>query len=78
MSLLHPVKLHGHDPWVYLKYVLKRLSLHPNDRINGLLLHLRHGRPEALGIPEAAGVEYSNRYGVPRPNRRPRVHRHSG
>ena len=39
MSLLHSAKLHGHDPWVYLKDVLERLPLHPNHRIDELLPH---------------------------------------
>ena len=32
MSPVHSAKLHGHDPWVYLKDVLERLPLHPNHR----------------------------------------------
>jgi hypothetical protein len=39
MSLVHSAKLHGHDPWVYLKDVLERLPLHPNHRIDELLPH---------------------------------------
>jgi transposase len=39
MSLAHSAKLHGHDPWVYLKDVLERLPLHPNHRIDELLPH---------------------------------------
>lgn len=39
MSLLHSAKLHGHDPWVYLKDVLERLPMHPNHRIEELLPH---------------------------------------
>ena len=39
MSLVHSAKLHGHDPWVYLKDVLERLLAHPNNRIDELLPH---------------------------------------
>lgn len=39
MSLVHSAKLHGHDPWIYLKDVLERLPLHPNHRIEELLPH---------------------------------------
>ena len=39
MSLVHSAKLHGHDPWVYLKDVLERLPLHPSHRIDELLPH---------------------------------------
>jgi len=39
MSLVHSAKLHGHDPRVYLKDVLERLPLHPNNRIDELLPH---------------------------------------
>nr|WP_157405921.1 transposase [Acidovorax sp. CF316] len=39
MSLVHSAKLHGHDPWVYLKDVLERLPTHPNHRIEELLPH---------------------------------------
>jgi transposase len=39
MSLVHSAKLHGHDPWVYLKDVLERLLTHPNRRIDELLPH---------------------------------------
>jgi transposase len=39
MSLVHSAKLHGHDPWVYLKDVLERLPTHPNHRIAELLPH---------------------------------------
>ena len=39
MSLVHSAKLHGHDPWVYLKDVLERLPMHPNHRIDELLPH---------------------------------------
>jgi hypothetical protein len=39
MSLLHSAKLHGHDPWAYLKDVLTRLPGHMNSRIGELLPH---------------------------------------
>jgi len=39
MSLVQSAKLHGHDPWVYLKDVLDRLLAHPNHRIDELLPH---------------------------------------
>lgn len=39
MSLVQSAKLHGHDPWVYLKNVLERLLAHPNNRIDELLPH---------------------------------------
>lgn len=39
MSLVQSAKLHGHDPWVYLRDVLERLLTHPNDRIDELLPH---------------------------------------
>jgi hypothetical protein len=39
MSLVQSAKLHGHDPWVYLKDVLERLLEHPNHRIGELLPH---------------------------------------
>ncbi len=39
MSLVHSAKLHGHDPWAYLKDVLERLLSHPNHRIDELLPH---------------------------------------
>ena len=39
MSLVQSVKLHGHDPWVYLKDVLERLLTHRNDHIDELLPH---------------------------------------
>lgn len=47
MSLLHSAKLHGHDPWVYLKDVLERLPMHPNHRIDELLPHRWQHKPEA-------------------------------
>lgn len=39
MSLLQSAKLHGHDPWAYLKDVLTRLPTHMNSRIDELLPH---------------------------------------
>ena len=39
MSLVQSAKLHGHDPWAYLKNVLERLLAHPNSRIGELLPH---------------------------------------
>ena len=39
MSLLQSARLHGHDPWAYLKDVLERLLAHPNHRIDELLPH---------------------------------------
>jgi transposase len=39
MSLVQSARLHGHDPWVYLKDVLERLLEHPNKRIDELLPH---------------------------------------
>jgi transposase len=39
MSLVQSAKLHGHDPWVYLKDVLERLLAYPNNRIGELLPH---------------------------------------
>ena len=42
MSLLQSAKLHGHDPWAYLKDVLTRLPGHMNSRIDELLPHRWH------------------------------------
>ena len=39
MSLVQSAKLHGHDPWVYLRDVLERLLEHPSHRIDELLPH---------------------------------------
>lgn len=39
MSLLQSAKLHGHDPWAYLKDVLTRLPTQINSRIEELLPH---------------------------------------
>ena len=46
MSLVQSARLHGHDPWRYLKDVLARLLSHPNHRIDELLPH-RWQPPEA-------------------------------
>ena len=40
MGLVHSAKLHGHNPWRYLKDVLERLPMHPNHRVDELLPHL--------------------------------------
>lgn len=37
MRLVNSAKLHGHDPWVYLKDVSERLPTDPNCRIDELL-----------------------------------------
>ena len=39
MSLVHSAKLHGHDPFAYLRDVLQRLPTHLNSRIEELLPH---------------------------------------
>jgi len=39
MSTVQSAKLHGHDPWAYMKDVLQRLQMHPNHRIDELLPH---------------------------------------
>lgn len=39
MSLVQSAKMHGHDPWAYLKDVLERLPTHSNRRIDELLPH---------------------------------------
>jgi hypothetical protein len=39
MSLVQSARLHGHDPWAYLKDVLERLQGHPQHRIDELLPH---------------------------------------
>ncbi len=39
MSLLQSAKLHGHDPYAYLKDVLTRLPTQLNSRIEELLPH---------------------------------------
>ena len=45
MSLLQSAKLHGHDPWAYLKDALTRLPSHMNSRIEELLPHRWQPRP---------------------------------
>jgi hypothetical protein len=40
MSLVQSAKLHGHDPWAYLRDVLQRLPTQLNSRIDELLPHL--------------------------------------
>lgn len=39
MSLVQSARMHGHDPWVYLKDVLTRLPTHPAREIDALLPH---------------------------------------
>ena len=39
MSLVQSAKMHGHDPWAYLKDVLTRLPTQMNSRIEELLPH---------------------------------------
>jgi transposase len=39
MSLAQSAKMHGHEPWAYLKDVLTRLPTHMNSRIDELLPH---------------------------------------
>ena len=39
MSLLQSARLHGHDPWAYLRDVLTKLPSHLNSRIEELLPH---------------------------------------
>ena len=46
MRLVQSAKLHGHDPWVYLKDVLERLLSHPNSRIDELLRIAGAGLPD--------------------------------
>lgn len=45
MSLIQSAKLNGHDVFVYMKDVLERLPIWPNNRIDELLPH--HWRPAA-------------------------------
>lgn len=49
MSLVQSAKLHGHDPWQYLRDVLARLPTHLNSRIEELLPH--RWRVRALSEP---------------------------
>jgi len=39
MSLVQSAKLHGHEPWAYLRDVLERMPTHLNSRIDELLPH---------------------------------------
>lgn len=39
MSLVQSAKLNGHEPFEYLKDVLRRLPMHPNNSISDLLPH---------------------------------------
>ena len=39
MSLVHPARLNGHDPFAYLRDVLERLPTHQASRIDDLLPH---------------------------------------
>jgi transposase len=39
MSLVHPARIIGHDPYAYLHEVLERLPTHPASRIDELLPH---------------------------------------
>lgn len=39
MSLVHSVRLHGHDPYAYLRDVLERLPNHLHSRLDELLPH---------------------------------------
>lgn len=39
MSLVQSVKMHGHDPWAYLKDLPTRLPNHMNSRIDEFLSH---------------------------------------
>ena len=58
MSLVQSAKLHGHDPWVYLKDVLERLLAHPNNRIDELLPH----RWKPAGSTAGRGSPSSSRW----------------
>lgn len=49
MSLVQSARLHGHDPWVYLRDVLGRLLAHPNHRIDELLPHRWRAADAAAG-----------------------------
>ena len=50
MTLAQSARLHGHDPWAYLKDVLERLMEHPNHRIDELLPH--RWIPLARALPQ--------------------------
>ena len=45
MSLIQSAKLNGHDVFAYMKDVLERLPIWPNNRIDELLPH--HWHPAA-------------------------------
>ena len=45
MSLVHPARLNGHDPYAYLRDMLERLPIQPASRIRKLLRHT--WQPEA-------------------------------
>lgn len=62
MSLLQSAKLHGHDPWAYLKDVLTRLPSHMNSRINELLPH--RWQPQ-LCTDNAVKVPWADAYQKP-------------
>jgi hypothetical protein len=47
MSLVQSARLHGHDPWVYLRNVLQRLPTQLNRQLDELLPH--------RWLPPAAG-----------------------
>ena len=38
-SLVQSARMHGHDPWLYLRDVLSRLPTHPARDIDALLPH---------------------------------------
>ena len=40
MSLIHSARLNGHDPYAYLRDIMKRLPTQPASRITELLPHL--------------------------------------
>jgi len=47
MSLIQSAKLNGHDPYAYLKDVLRRLPTQKNNAIEELLLH--NWKPVTVG-----------------------------
>ena len=47
MSLVQSARLHGHEPWAYLKDVLMRLPTQLNSRIDELLPNNWQRRAEA-------------------------------
>jgi transposase len=38
-SLVQSARMHGHDPWMYLRAILSRLPTHPAREIGALLPH---------------------------------------